>query len=76
MTQQINGNCRESAPGVGEGSPGCKGFGSQGFWCLRAGPQGLSGGWSLVHISWLGLRTAWLEGCVPIPSINISSPWD
>lgn len=48
MTQQINGSCGETAPGVGEGSPGCKGFGSQGFWCLKAHPLGLLGSWSLV----------------------------
>lgn len=56
MTQQINGSCGETAPGVEEGSPGCKGFGSQGFWCLKAHPLGLLGSWSLVQLSWLDLR--------------------
>ena len=76
MTQQINGSCGEPAPGVGEGSPGCEGFGRQGFWHVKSRSPGavrkLVPGAHLMA----GPEGSVVESCVPIPSINISSPWD
>lgn len=75
MTQQMHGNCKELSPGIGESSPGCKGRAVRGFGVSK---QILRDTGKLVPGAHLiaGPEGSVAEGCVPIPSISVSSPWD